>query len=308
MSGIEALRRVARAVTAVALVTAVGSMTACQDGRPDTADTGRMVGGSGRAANATRDGATRDGATRDGARGAPPVDSVAFSSLRAPVGDEMSYRGTRDTAALRGGTISGRVEAANSVVGDTVISPTHDLRVCKPFTETRTPSLDGGVGNAVVWLVGVTGGPMPDAPRRASLTLDRCQLQPRVQRMALGGTLQVTSRDAMSSRLRFVDVGRTTTVRAVIMLNDAGQVVPTADVASTSGLVEVRDDQHPWIRAYIAVVAHPFVVITDPRGAFRLDGVPPGEYSLVIWQEQLGVRTQVVRVSGGAETKILSRK
>ncbi len=215
-----------------------------------------------------------------------------------------TYRGARDTAGLHGGTIIGRVEGSVPVAGDFAVTPTHDVRVCKPFTETRMPSQDGGVGDAVVWLVGVTTGPMPSAPRRASLTLDRCRLEPRVQQVAVGGTLQVISRDAMTSRLRFLDAGGSGAVRTLVALSDAGQVVPTAAVALTPGLVEVRDDLHPWVRAWVAVTSHPFVAITEPGGNFRFDSVPPGSYTLVIWQEQLGTRSRALQVVSGVETRI----
>ena len=114
----------------------------------------------------------------------------------------------------------------------------------------------------------------------------------------------ITSRDAMMSRLRFVDLAHEATVRATTLLNDKGQVVPTSDVAALAGLVEVRDDLHPWVRGYIAVAPHPFVAVTEPDGIFRFDGVPPGSYTLVVWQEKLGVRTRAIRVSSGVETRV----
>ncbi len=241
----------------------------------------------------------------DNARRIPSTDPALLLLLEGAGSDNPgTYRGARDSAGLHGGTIIGRVEGSTPVAGDFAVTPTHDVRVCKPFTETRMPSQDGGVGGAVVWLVGVTTGPMPNAPRRASLTLDRCRLEPRVQRMAVGGTLQVISRDAMSSRLRFLDAGGRGTIRTLVALSDAGQVVPTAEVSLTPGLVEVRDDQHPWIRAWVAVTSHPFVAITEPGGNFRFDSVPPGSYTLVTWQEQLGTRTRALQVVGGVETRI----
>ena len=113
----------------------------------------------------------------------------------------------------------------------------------------------------------------------------------------------ITSRDAMMSSLRFIGV-TDAAVRATVALNDAGQVVPNSVVANTPGLVEVRDDRHPWVRAFIAVTSHPFVAVTAPDGAFRFGTVPPGAYTLVVWQEQLGVRTRAVRVTTGVETRV----
>jgi hypothetical protein len=242
--------------------------------------------------------------TVDHALAVLPRDSAILSLAHAAGGDGLLYRPTRDTAALHAGSIVGRIQTDTKVVGDTAIEPTHDLRVCRPFTEELLPSSKGGVGNAVVWLVGVETGPVQDAPRRAELELDRCRLEPRVQRVAQGATLMITSRDAMMSRLRFVDVGHESNVRDKTMLNDAGQVVPTSDVAATPGLVEIRDDLHPWVRGYIAVAPHPFVFVTEPDGAFRFEGVPPGSYTLVVWQERLGVRTRALRVTNGVETRV----
>ena len=84
------------------------------------------------------------------------------------------------------GFIAGKIGGA--APHDTSIAPTHDLSVCRPFTESLVPSRDGGVGNSVVWLVGVESGPADDAPRRVRVMLDGCRLDPRVQRVAAGGT------------------------------------------------------------------------------------------------------------------------
>lgn len=214
------------------------------------------------------------------------------------------YVGTRDTASLRAGRIVGRVRFAAAPTADSATVPTHDASVCAPFTEQRAPSTDGGVGNAVVWLVGVTRGPVLEAPRRAALALDGCRFSPRVLRVAHGATLQLSSRDAMLSRWRFADVGRESAVRATVDFSDAGQVVPNEMVASTPGLVAVRDELHPWAHAYLAITPHPFVAVTPSSGDFVFDGVPPGRYTLVVWSEVLGVRSLVVRVDTAVETRV----
>jgi hypothetical protein len=37
--------------------------------------------------------------------------------------------------------------------------------------------------------------------------------------------------------------------------------------------------------AYILVFAHSFFAATDARGRFRIGGVPPGRYTLVVWTD-----------------------
>jgi len=231
-----------------------------------------------------------------------PDSALLTLTLDGASGGGRPYRASPDTTT--GGVVVGRVTVSGAVVGDSAITPTHDLEVCHPFTETHLPSQNGGVGNAVVWLAGVTSGPADTTPRRASLTLDRCQLTPRVQQMATGGTLLVMSRDAMSSRLRFVDVVSESRVRARVELNDAGQLVPSSVVAARPGLVAVLDDLHPWIRAYVVIASHPFVAVTAADGAFRFERVPAGRYTLVVWHEQFGVKSRTIRVTTGVETRV----
>jgi hypothetical protein len=186
---------------------------------------------------------------------------------------------------------------------DTSITPTHDLGVCRPFSQSIVPSSNGGVGNGVVWLVGVGSGPRDDAPRRVKLTLDGCRLEPRVQRIALGSTIMVNGRDAMMSRLQFTAVGEPSS-RTTVLLSDAGQIVPTSDVSAAPALVHVTDDLHPWVQAWLVVAPHPFVAVTGADGAFRFDNVPPGRYTLMVWHERLGTRQAAVRVDAAVQTRM----
>lgn len=68
-------------------------------------------------------------------------------------------------------------------------------------------------------------------------------------------------------------------------------------------LVPVKCNQHPWMKAYIGVLKHPFFGVSQGDGTFTIKNVPPGTYTLVAWHEKLGEKTMQVKVDAkGAAT------
>jgi hypothetical protein len=61
-------------------------------------------------------------------------------------------------------------------------------------------------------------------------------------------------------------------------------------------LIPVKCNQHPWMRAYIGVMKHPFYAVSGADGTFTIKNVPPGNYTLVAWQEKLGEKTMPIKV------------
>lgn len=70
-------------------------------------------------------------------------------------------------------------------------------------------------------------------------------------------------------------------------------------------MLRVTDDIHEWQNCFIGVLPHPFFAVTGIEGSFRLNGLPPGTYSVTAWHETLGTRTQQVTVTAGKTTTIL---
>jgi plastocyanin len=50
-------------------------------------------------------------------------------------------------------------------------------------------------------------------------------------------------------------------------------------------LIPVKCNQHPWMKAYIGVMKHPFFKVSNDTGAYEIAGVPPGTYTVVAWRE-----------------------
>ena len=53
------------------------------------------------------------------------------------------------------------------------------------------------------------------------------------------------------------------------------------------GIVRVFCDIHSHMSAFILVFAHRYFTVTDEDGRFRLDGVPPGTYTVAVWNETI---------------------
>jgi hypothetical protein len=90
----------------------------------------------------------------------------------------------------------------------------------------------------------------------------------------------------------------------VVTEHDAGQVVPDESVLVTPGRIEIRCDVHPWTHGWILAFDHPYYDVTDRRGAFEMDSVPPGRYEIVAWHERLGEMSDSVVVTQGGTAQV----
>jgi plastocyanin len=77
-----------------------------------------------------------------------------------------------------------------------------------------------------------------------------------------------------------------------------------SQVFDVPGLVTLRCDIHEHMRALILVLATPHFVVSDPDGAFRLEGIPPGHYVLKAWVDSRTTREQPVVVTEGATLRV----
>ena len=65
------------------------------------------------------------------------------------------------------------------------------------------------------------------------------------------------------------------------------------------GMVKVFCHIHSDMSAVIVVLENPFFAVPDVRGRYSIDGVPPGEYTVVGWHERARPIRRTVRIQPG---------
>jgi plastocyanin len=66
------------------------------------------------------------------------------------------------------------------------------------------------------------------------------------------------------------------------------------------GVVRVFCEIHSHMSAWILVFAHRYFATTDAEGRYRIEGVPPGAYTLAVWTDGSVRARREVRVEEGA--------
>jgi len=88
---------------------------------------------------------------------------------------------------------------------------------------------------------------------------------------------------------------------------DLGRFPPgssRARVFSRPGLVKVFCHIHSQMSAVVRVFDHPWFTIPDDQGTFTIDGVPPGQHTLVAWHERIGEQRARVAIRPGQNTEV----
>lgn len=61
----------------------------------------------------------------------------------------------------------------------------------------------------------------------------------------------------------------------------------------------VECDIHPFERAWIGVMTHPYFAVSDSDGKFEITDIPPGRYQVQVWHEKYASVTQEVEIRAG---------
>jgi len=206
-----------------------------------------------------------------------------------------------------GGSISGTVSYAGSDT-DALLDITSDNTVCEdPATPGKRKAgallvANGKLQNAVVMLDGIKSGKGFEAQ---SVTIDNlnCMFSPRVALMRKGDEMAALNSDTVLHNTHlFLKKGDKKRELENIALSSKGTLVKKK--IKKTGLVDVKCDAHRWMQGWIYVTDHPYAVLTDANGGFKLEDVPPGEYTLKVWHEKLPAQKASVTVTAsGAVTQ-----
>lgn len=81
-------------------------------------------------------------------------------------------------------------------------------------------------------------------------------------------------------------------------------VKKTMKLSNEAVMATIKCDVHPWMRAYAGVMNHPYFAVTKADGAFKIEGLVPGDYTVAVWHEKLGTSEQKIKVADGAPASL----
>lgn len=213
----------------------------------------------------------------------------------------------RVVSVANGGSVAGTVDFDGVIPADTIIRPALDQNVCgTQVLQSRVSRAGTRIGGALVWLTDIRSGKGLPLERRFELTNDKCALDPFIQVIYTTSTLNVATQDRALHTNRFINVG-TGEIEAIAPFNDAGEVVPLDHVFREAGQIEVVCEQHPWSRAWVAVLDHPYSAKTAANGSFNIPDVPAGRYHVRAWHPHLGFADDSITVVAGQAANLAFR-
>lgn len=126
----------------------------------------------------------------------------------------------------------------------------------------------------------------------------QCAFVPRVVVVPVGGTVEFLNSDRLLHNVKSAGKENPPFNRAQPHARSISFKFKKPEI------LRVDCDLHSWMRGWVVVAEHPFYAVTNEQGEFILDNVPPGKYSLQVWQESLGTVTQEVVVSKRGTTTV----
>lgn len=217
-------------------------------------------------------------------RGAPTVAALLAAALLPLLPAPALAQG--------GGASTGRVEGVVRV-GKALSARRPRFRIYSdPGAVAKAPPPDLPVANVVVYLEGAPAA-ATRGPRTASIEQRNERFLPRVLPVLVGATVAFPNLDPIFHNVFSLSAAKTF---------DLGRYPRGASRSVTfdrPGVVQVFCHIHSDMSAVVLVLDTPAFAVPDRDGRYRIDGVPPGEYTLVAWHERAAPVKRRVRVTAG---------
>jgi plastocyanin len=231
--------------------------------------------------------------------GRQPEQSPAPAA--APAASSVSSGGYETIVVSDGGSLSGTISVSGPIPALPPRPINKNPEVCgsgvRPSQELMVGSA-GGLKNALVIVEGVRRGKAMPA-MTAKIDQVKCEYEPHVQVMAATSDITIVNSDPILHNIHFYQGSEDLFNIAQPLKGQSN-----AHAIQKTGFVYAECDVHGWMRGHVAVVDNPYFAVTDENGKFSIADLPAGGYTVRIWHEYLGERTQPVTVNSKADTPL----
>ena len=181
-----------------------------------------------------------------------------------------------------GGSLTGSVKFAGTLPKLDPIPVRKNQEVCGQSVPNEALVLgpERGVRGSVVLIEGVPRG--KNAEGELVLDNTRCLFVPHVAAVMAGAPAKIKSSDPVLHNAHGILGGKTIFNSA---LSTKGRVVDITAKLKQAGVVKVLCDAHTHMSAWIVAHDSPYFAVTDEKGNFKIDGIPPGKYTATMWHE-----------------------
>jgi plastocyanin len=163
----------------------------------------------------------------------------------------------------------------------------------KAYDESLVVNKKGGLANAFVYIKSGLEGKTFAVPTEP-VTIDQkgCWFHPRVFGIQTGQVLKVVNSDPVTHNIHpMAEVNR-----AWNHSQGADDPPLARRFLKPEVMIPVKCNIHSWMHAFIGVVDNPYFAVSSDDGSFEIKNLPPGTYTVGVWQEKLGTQEQQVTV------------
>jgi plastocyanin len=197
-----------------------------------------------------------------------------------------------------GGTITGIVKYGGVPPKPAALEISKDKEVCGAhplLDQSLVVGRGGGIANAVATITDIERG-IPMKPEGAVIFDQQgCEYTPHVIAFPAGSTIKVINSDGILHSIH-----TESSINPVVDMAQPG-FKKTLDVTiAKPEAIKVTCDAHNWMEGWWYAVGNPYFAVTNQDGRFTIANVPPGTYTLQVWQEKLGTITRKVTVVAGS--------
>lgn len=185
------------------------------------------------------------------------------------------------------GTLSGKIKYLGEAPKLQKLMVIKDVKVCAKmdhFDERLVVDEEKGIKDVVVWLDNVEGGKSLDSLAEEFILDQRvCAYNPHVLIVPVNRPVKILNNDKILHNIHTYGVKNKPVNLAQPRFKKTIKMTFTKPEK-----VQVRCDVHGWMSAWIIAAEHAYYTVTNEKGEYSLDGIPPGKYTLNFWQESLG--------------------
>lgn len=220
----------------------------------------------------------------------------------AVVSFALTFMGSVLTA--HAGTISGTVQfSGDKIPVPEKIEINKDVKVCgkeQTSDDLMISAKNKGVANAVITIKDIKTDKKASVPKdKLRFVQQKCSFSPHVLMIPVKTEFQILNKDPLTHNIHTFGKDNATINRG--QPKTVPMITHSFDVPER---IKVKCDIHKWMHGWFIVADNPYTALSDSNGSFTLKDVPPGTYTLEVWQESLGPSTQKVTVKGDEEVKV----